>query len=921
MTTSFRARKSPALRRVAAAVAGALLVGALGAGVPTGAAADSPTPTTSSTVDFDYFADVFPALADQRGSHVFESVTIERLKYILRFKEGNFAILIGDPTDAKLQAKIGLINQAAKAADVKKIYVFNPRIDGAKLNIFDWSELETQLGGDGLTYWEDEGPAATTGGTLLSLLNGDNPEPQFVRDEDGKVTAPYLFVANKDRKNGQDQDDRIVASLSDSQGAAVLATANAQDAYKAQVTSVLASAPLSVNSQFDFYKDEVNRRHLDRYTDATKYGAQILDDADNQDGWRIESLTYPETIDLLTNPLYADSDVPLLFGGTWCHNTRAVIKTVNETAQAANVSTVYNLDFSLFSTSNGRANYDHIRTSGQPVLADGKLVAPGHLYGDLFNKYLDGAVAEYAADGEEGASPNFYYPGGDVSGEVKSARRLQVPALLVYNKNHKDAQGNAQPVVDQAIRYNDNGTYTEYMSEWWYVAGRDLPNTADTTLQGTLAPGGNRLGSQRAFAREAVDEYRRVLGSLTTAAAASNVSVAESDSAISALPVGATTTLSVTVTAPTYSSYISLNTAGQDDALVDGTGAPLGKVIVSNQDGDVIAGPVQLPRATGSVSIDVPARSASDIGSVWTVSYLGHGYAIAPASTPITIGKTATVTLNELPQVSYEQEAQITAQVTAGATGTATITGLPGQPLTATISEGAVAFPLASGIAAGSYPVKVTYSGDSEYASAQSETKTLVIAKAKPVVTVTAAAYAYGKAGASAVTVTTAKKTPATGNVTLTVAGNTLSGKLNSAGAVTFALPANLAVKTQSVTVAYAGDANIAAASSTASVTVTKGKVTKVGAKVTKTPTSKKKGKVRVTVSTAKGLAAASGKVTVTAKKGKKSITVKGTVKSQRVSLTLPKLAKGKWKITAKYAGNGTYSSASSAKVTVKIKK
>ena len=47
----------------------------------------------------------------------------------------------------------------------------------------------------------------------------------------------------------------------------------------------------------------------------------------------------------------------ILFGGSWCPNTTAVVDYINEAAKAAGVDTVYNLDFRL----DGTNSDTHIR--------------------------------------------------------------------------------------------------------------------------------------------------------------------------------------------------------------------------------------------------------------------------------------------------------------------------------------------------------------------------------------------------------------------------------------------------------------------------------------------------------------------------------------------------------------------------------
>lgn len=71
----------------------------------------------------------------------------------------------------------------------------------------------------------------------------------------------------------------------------------------------------------------------------------------------------------------------------------------------------------------------------------------------------------------------------------------------------------------------------------------------------------------------------------------------------------------------------------------------------------------------------------------------------------------------------------------------------------------------------------------------------------------------------------------------------------------------------------------------------------------TKKPTTKKTGKTSVTVKAANGVPV-TGQVKVTFKqKGEKTKTKTATVKNGKASVTIPKLAKGTWKVSVKYLG------------------
>jgi hypothetical protein len=157
----------------------------------------------------------------------------------------------------------------------------------------------------------------------------------------------------------------------------------------------------------------------------------------------------------------------------------------------------------------------------------------------------------------------------------------------------------------------------------------------------------------------------------------------------------------------------------------------------------------------------------------------------------------------------------------------------------------------------------------------------------------------------------------------------------------TVTLPA-LAAGTYDYTLSYAGDEQIAAFAETGSLTVTPADDPPAGADppvvappaqtpaivpsppaspvtsvvkrkvtgaVTKVPTSRKAGKYKVRIT---GIGKA--KVKVKLKKGSKTKTLTGTLKNGVVTLSVPKLAKGTWKVTISWPGG----SATGASIKVK---
>lgn len=190
-----------------------------------------------------------------------------------------------------------------------------------------------------------------------------------------------------------------------------------------------------------------------------------------------------------------------------------------------------------------------------------------------------------------------------------------------------------------------------------------------------------------------------------------------------------------------------------------------------------------------------------------------------------------------------------------------------------------------------------------------------------PTATIEAGNRAYGKA--SNVTVTL---TPPDGvsddlaaDVTFTGAGAAQTKALVG-GKATFTLAKNLKPGTYTLTAVYPGNDDYDGAEATATVKITKAGVAKPTWKVNTKPTPKKKGKATVTVKSNVAGAPATGKATITLKKGKVTKTVTVTLKNGKATKKLPKLAKGNWKVKIKYAGTATHKAATSKTYTITIK-
>ena len=168
------------------------------------------------------------------------------------------------------------------------------------------------------------------------------------------------------------------------------------------------------------------------------------------------------------------------------------------------------------------------------------------------------------------------------------------------------------------------------------------------------------------------------------------------------------------------------------------------------------------------------------------------------------------------------------------------------------------------------------------------------------VVSATGVSARYGKGGTVSVTA------PVAG--TVSVAG--LGSKVVSAGGTAaFAVSRKQTAGTRSYRVTFApADTSLTApAATTVTVKIAKTAAAKGKVKVTRKPTSKKKGLAVVSVKGASGAAAPTGKVKIKLTKGKKSKYVTANLSSGKRTVKLPKLAKGKWVVRVAYYGNANY--------------
>jgi hypothetical protein len=465
---------------LAIALAASTLVGAGSAN-----AADIAARTAAVSVDTGYLQSVSPNLP---ADNVIETVTYDRFQWLLG-QSGQFAFVIGSAADAGFAANLVKVNAAAKAAGAVKVYWFDPNLSGQSgiksLDIRNTGSINLAAGSQGIfgNIWKNvlgqylgngiKSVAAATR-TSVTVSNDDtvvndsvNPIWDYRSTATAAVSskATVFFTYDKSRVSGAAADK--VASWVD------LSTSTTVDASLTAAFTAIGGSTIDQLSQFDWWKDSANTKHDLAYADDTKFGGDILTNADDDNGWVVKQITYPELLRILDDSS-ANKNYVILFGGTWCHNTRAVLKQVNQNALENGVTTVYNFDLVLdggtVNGTNGGANPIHVRSAANGGTPSVFNFRPSWAYGDVVRKYFKNLVTEY--DPNTGAHVSFY-PGGDLNAFPDVVRRLQVPFVINYQRG-TGASPDSASIKRQWIQRNVDSstglaTYREYMSEQWFT--------------------------------------------------------------------------------------------------------------------------------------------------------------------------------------------------------------------------------------------------------------------------------------------------------------------------------------------------------------------------------------------------------------------------------------------------------------------
>jgi len=332
----------------------------------------------------------------------------------------------------------------------------------------------------------------------------------------------------------------------------------------------------------------------------------------------------------------------------------------------------------------------------------------------------------------------------------------------------------------------------------------------------------------------------------------------------------------------------------------------------------------------GSFTVTLRARRDESVeGDYGVYTFAAGGAPANPAHelfVPVSFGKAdATVDVEIAEPVALGRSSTATVEVQGiddypAPTGEVTVT-VDGVAVASAVLDGErIAVPLPSWSRAATSRVVAEYSGDAAYRPA-SGAATLTVAKARPSVALTVRSkVTYASRPTATVKVTAPKGVTPGGKVTVKAGSTVVGTGTVKNGTASVTLGTALKPGTKKLVAEYAGNANLAAASSTA-VTVKVAKATpKVTLTVPKTVKASTKAKVKVKV-TATGTKPA-GKVKLVLTKGSakvKTITVK--VRSGKTStVRLPKLKKGTYRLKATYTGSSTVATKASTKHTLKVR-
>jgi Bacterial Ig-like domain (group 3) len=812
------------------------------------------------------------------------------------------------------------------------------------------------------------GSPNVNGGALYDYSSGTAPT-----DATNPATGSVFFTynnANTESVSGTPEPQKILNWINlDSETSPANLDGDVTTAIDgAEQNTAGGASGLAAPTEFDWWQSEAgakenelanNNTALSNAPNAEGGNIPLLTSADDDPasgGWRVDQITYPELVDLLKNG-GTSANAVILFGGTWCPNTRPVLPFINKYADENNVQ-VFNFDTVLDGGTTGggtTSSSDPLQSRNSAASGSTANANPTFLYGDLVSTYLKNIQTQYNPTVGDGSVT--YFPAGNTAKALTTVNKLQVPFLIGYQSGsslNPDAGlggGVTRQWIDQEADASGLPFYTEYMSDWWYTDPQpnELGIGGGSSGIPTDAPIWSTINSELANVTWQTDP---------TTLDPNTASVTDDGQYLDSADVG---TIKFTPSTGTAASLLPTSgLPGTNGGVSIGSISP--SALSSALAGLGASAPASYPAASAALLVAYNANPASTqtaeletVVGAWGVAQArknalirAWGNANSPGSVigaanavhaldvffgglPGGVVSSQTVTANPVvygtaPKITVAITNQYERVPTSDVSLSVQKAGTTVDTASSAVAQGAAAFTLPV-LSPGTYTYTVNYPGDDQILPfTQNGSLTVSPDPTVPGISTDVAQAPTAKvAGSYKVTISTPSGlSMASGTVTakLTKGSDTktVTGTLSS-GVVTFSVP-QLAAGTWTVTIAWAGDANYAAASWTgASIDVPRVKPDKVRGVVSKAPTVKAAGKYVVTIATPRGFSSATGKVTLRVKKGKTTKVISGKLRDGAVIVKVPKLALGTWKVAISWAGDTNYLAAAATGPSIKVRK
>lgn len=187
--------------------------------------------------------------------------------------------------------------------------------------------------------------------------------------------------------------------------------------FKQSDVKGLSSLDYEFEKEYFYY--DYNEKSL---ADTNRQGIETFK---NKEDIVFDAITYEELIDIFES----DGTYLILFGGSWCHNTRAAVPFITDYAKEYGITKIYNFDFYM----DGANSNTHIRNTNP---TDPAKATPGtnynYMYGELVSKYLTN-LTDYV-EYKTGSNSSVNYTNSNK--EVVNVAKVQVPFLFLYNKDN-----------------------------------------------------------------------------------------------------------------------------------------------------------------------------------------------------------------------------------------------------------------------------------------------------------------------------------------------------------------------------------------------------------------------------------------------------------------------------------------------------